>query len=222
MDGNGRWAQKNGFPRTDGHKKGASVVHEIVTHCRKIGIKALTLYAFSEENWGRPKEEISILMELLLEFMVKERVTMLDNGIHFNPIGTLEKLPDFLKNTLFDLEKETSINAVMELNIALSYSGRQDILNAIKNIISQNNFDTYSITEDFFSQKLSTFNSGDVDLLIRTGGDFRISNFLLWESAYAELFFEQKLWPEFTADDLDRIINNFSQRDRRFGLIKII
>ncbi|MBN2694015.1 di-trans,poly-cis-decaprenylcistransferase [bacterium] len=221
MDGNGRWAQKNSLPRTEGHRKGASVVREIVTHCREIGIEALTLYAFSEENWGRPKDEVSALMELLLEFMTKERITMLENNIHFNPIGTLEKLPDFLKKTLFDLEKETSVNAIMDLNIALSYSGRQDILNAIKKTISQINFDMSFIDEAMFSKNLSTHScGGDVDLLIRTGGDFRISNFLLWESAYAELFFEKKLWPEFTSDDLDSIIQNFSQRDRRFGLVK--
>lgn len=219
MDGNGRWAKNRNLKRVEGHKKGANIVKDIVTHVRKLGIKNLTLYAFSEENWGRPKTEISTLMKLLVEFMTSERKTLLKNNIHFHPIGNLEKLPPFLKPLLKKLDRDTKKDSVMELNIALSYSGRSDLVNAVKNIV-KSNIKPNVITEDTITENLSTFNFGkDVDLLIRTGGDKRISNFLLWELSYAELFFEESFWPDFTTSKLDQILSDFYKRDRRFGLI---
>ena len=219
MDGNGRWATQKGLKRVEGHKKGAEVVRDIVTHVRKLNIKSLTLYAFSEENWGRPKSEIASLMKLLTEFMISERKTLLENQIHFHPIGNIEKLPSFVKPLLKNLEKETQKNSVMTLNLALSYSGRSDIINALKKITSLN-ISQDLINEDLFERYLSTYGSGDVDLLIRTGGDKRISNFLLWELSYAELYFEKSYWPDFNSEKLDKIIKDFKTRDRRFGLIK--
>jgi len=219
MDGNGRWAKNLGFKRAKGHKKGAEVVRDIITHVRKLGIKSLTLYAFSEENWGRPKTEVSTLMSLLVDFMKSEKALLLENKIHFHPIGNLEKLPVFVKPILKKLDKDTKENAVMELNLALSYSGRSDLVNAVKNIVNSK-IDSKNITEETITQNLSTYNFGnDVDLLIRTGGDNRISNFLLWELSYAELFFEKSYWPDFTAKKLDEILNDFYKRDRRFGLV---
>ncbi len=219
MDGNGRWAKNKGLKRVEGHKKGANVVRDIVTHVRKLNIKNLTLYAFSEENWGRPKTEVSTLMKLLVEFMTSERKTLLENNIHFHPIGNLDKLPPFVKPLLKKLDRDTKNNSVMELNLALSYSGRSDLVNAVKNIVNSG-IKPDKITEDTITENLSTYNFGnDVDLLIRTGGDKRISNFLLWELSYAELFFENLYWPDFTPDRLDEILNDFYKRDRRFGLV---
>jgi undecaprenyl diphosphate synthase len=219
MDGNGRWAKEQGLKRVEGHKKGANIVRDIVTHARKLGIEVLTLYAFSEENWGRPKTEVSTLMSLLVDFMKSEKDTLLKNNIHFHPIGNLDKLPIFVKPLLKKLDKDTKNNAKMELNLALSYSGRSDLVNAVKNIINSN-IDSKEITEETITKNLSTYNFGnDVDLLIRTGGDKRISNFLLWELSYSELFFEETYWPDFTAQKLDEILNDFYTRDRRFGLI---
>ena len=220
MDGNGRWATNKNLKRIEGHKNGADVVRNIVTHVRKLGIKNLTLYAFSEENWGRPKTEISALMKLLLDFIISERKTLIDNQIHFHPIGNIDKLPSFVRPLVKKLDIDTKDNALMELNLALSYSGRSDLVNAIKKII-KNNIPPQNITENTITEHLSTFNHGnDVDLLIRTGGDHRISNFLLWELSYAELYFEKSYWPDFTTDKLDKILKDFYQRDRRFGLIK--
>ncbi len=219
MDGNGRWAKNQNLKRVEGHKKGANIVRDIVTHTRRLGIKNLTLYAFSEENWGRPKTEVSTLMKLLVEFMTSERKTLLENNIHFHPIGNLDKLPPFVKPLLKKLDRDTQKDSVMELNLALSYSGRSDLVNAVKNIV-KSNINPKDITENTITENLSTFNFGkDVDLLIRTGGDKRISNFLLWELSYAELFFEESFWPDFTTDKLDQILSDFYKRDRRFGLI---
>jgi len=219
MDGNGRWAKNLGLKRVEGHKKGADVVRDIVTHVRKLGIKSLTLYAFSEENWGRPKTEVSTLMSLLIDFMKSEKKLLLNNNIHFHPIGNLEKLPLLVKPIMNKLDKDTKKGSVMELNLALSYSGRSDIVSAVKKIV-KSNISEKKITEDTITENLSTYNFGnDVDLLIRTGGDYRISNFLLWELSYAELHFEKSCWPDFTTQKLDEILNDFHKRDRRFGLV---
>ena len=216
MDGNGRWATALDLERTEGHKAGAEIVTDIVTHCRKIGINYLTLYAFSEENWGRPKEEVNLLMELLFDFVIEKRKILLDNNIHFHPIGDLEKLPSFLKDSLFQLEKDTQKNSKMVLNLALSYSSRKDILRVIKNFKDSG----LELNEKNLTKMLYTGNFGeDVDLLIRTGGEKRISNFLLWEISYAELFFEKSYWPDFTPKLLDSILFNFKDRKRRYGLI---
>ncbi len=212
MDGNGRWATEKGLNRLKGHQKGVEVVDDITTYCRDINLPMLTLYAFSEENWERPKEEVNGLMQLLADFMINKREKMLKNNIHFNPIGNLKKLPDFVLDILYQLEEETKPNSKMDLNIALSYSGKQDIVFAAKKMVENN----IEITEENFSKHLLT---NDVDLLIRTGGDIRISNFLLWQIAYAELYFEKKYWPDFTPADLQHIIDIFSQRERRFGKI---
>ncbi len=217
MDGNGRWAQKEGFPRSQGHKVGADVVTDIVIHCREIGINHLTLYAFSEENWGRPTNEVKYLIDLLLNFVIEKRDMLLDNNIYFHPIGNIEKFPDFLKELLYKLEKDTKENHKMVLNLALSYSSRKDILRVVEKF--RNN--DIEITEENFSKELYTGNLGeDVDLLIRTGGEKRVSNYLLWELSYAEFSFIDIYWPDFTTKTLDKQLKDFTNRNRRYGLLK--
>ena len=217
MDGNGRWAKKEGLSRSKGHNAGADVVTNVVIHCREIGINHLTLYAFSEENWGRPKDEVTFLIDLLLNFVTERRKMLLDNNIHFHPIGDIERFPDFLKKLLYKLEEDTKKDSEMVLNLALSYSSREDILRVVK-IFRNNNLE---ITEENFSKELYTGNLGeDVDLLIRTGGEKRVSNYLLWEISYAELSFIDTYWPDFTTKILDEQLKDFTNRDRRYGLLK--
>lgn len=216
MDGNGRWAKEQGLPRLYGHQKGADVVRNIVTHSRKIGIKALTLYAFSKENWQRPQNEVDGLMSLLVEFMVSERQLLLDHQVHFHPIGALEMLPDFVRDPLFKLQEETEENAQMVLNVALSYSGKEEIIQAVQRLIASG--DHSDVTAEKLDSYLYTHQyGGDVDLLIRTGNDQRISNFLLWQIAYGELHFEPSYWPDFSPKRLDEILKGFTLRERRFG-----
>jgi undecaprenyl diphosphate synthase len=216
MDGNGRWALRRGLPRFAGHKKGADVVRRVTEQCRRLGISVLTLYAFSDENWGRPKEEVGFLMDMLGSFLKAEIATMKTNGIRFRTIGRIERLPESVQAWIRRAVSETEGNTGMVLNLALSYGGRGEILEAIRRLRSQNG--AGELTEDVLSAALDTAGLPDPDLIIRTSGEKRISNFLLWQSAYAELYFTDTLWPDFEEQDLLAAILDYQGRQRRFGL----
>jgi len=214
MDGNGRWAKNKNLKRLDGHKKGVSVVKKITTHCVKLKIEYLTLYTFSNENWFRPKKEVLSLMKLFVSTLNKEINLLIKNNIRFRVIGDKSKLDFITKNKINDIEKLTNKNTGMNMILAISYGSRQEILTAINNIIIN---EKSAIKEDKFSEYLFTNGIKDPDLLIRTGKEKRISNFLLWQIAYAEIYFSDILWPNFTEHDLDLIILDFQKRERRYG-----
>ncbi|MFH1624295.1 MAG: isoprenyl transferase [Pseudomonadota bacterium] len=221
MDGNGRWAQKRLLNRVTGHRRGAEAVRVTVRTCRELGIEALTLYAFSVENWKRPPGEVNALMSLLREYLVKELDEMLENDIRLTAIGSLESLPKEVSSVLRDTILKTKTSKGMTLNLALSYGGRDDILNAVKRIVSdcdRGRIKPDRITEEVFSNYLLTAGLPDPDLLIRTSGEYRISNFLLWQLAYTEIYITDTLWPDFGKEDLIEAIRNFQARERRFGL----
>lgn len=212
MDGNGRWAKTKGMNRTAGHEKGSEVVRNITTFCANHKkIELLTLYAFSTENWKRPKFEIEFLMKLLERHLKNELPTYLERNIRFNPIGDLEIFSSSLRKTIDHVQKQTSECTGLTQNLALNYGGQDEIIRAANQLIKRN----ISITIDTLSQALDA--KENVDLLIRTGGDHRISNFLLWQSAYAELFFTDTLWPDFTSEEMEKIITKFQTIERRFG-----
>ncbi len=222
MDGNGRWAKKRGLPRVAGHKRGVDTVREIVEACAEIGVKYLTLYTFSTENWKRPKDEVSTLMRLLLNSL-RDRVNELnDNDIRLTTIGNIDSLPiEVQKQLNVDIER-TRNNKKMVLNLALSYSGRWELLEAIKKIANdsrQGKINLDDITENLISQNLTTKDMPDPDLIIRTSGEFRVSNFLLWQIAYSEFVITETLWPDFSKDDLYNAIRIFQKRERRFGKV---
>ncbi len=219
MDGNGRWAKTKGKLRLFGHQNGVKAVRETVTAAAEFGIQYLTLYAFSTENWNRPKKEVSALMSLLISSIKKETETLMKNNIRLIAIGDLQKMPKKTRIELEEAIKKTKKNTEMTLILALSYSGRWEIINAIKNIISQK-LSPNKITEEIFQQYLETKNVPDPELLIRTSGEYRISNFLLWQIAYAELYFTETLWPDFRKKDLEKAILNYQSRERRFGETK--
>lgn len=222
MDGNGRWAQKHKRPRTYGHSQGASPARAITRECAKLGVEALTLYTFSTENWRRPQEEIGFLMKLLLRYMREETQELIDNNVRFRTVGLTHMLPPEIQAEAERLTRETAKNSGMILNIALSYGSRQEITNAVQRIagdVKSGILEPSAITETDITQRLFTFESPDPDLLIRTGGDRRISNFLLWQLAYAELCFIDVCWPEFTVKHLHEAINEFNSRERRFGRV---
>jgi len=221
MDGNGRWAKKHTIGRVRGHKKGALAVKTTVRTCREIGIKYLTLFAFSIENWGRPAEEVEALMFLLEEYLTKEISNLQKQGIKLTTIGEIDRLNPSVKEKLLQAKESTVKNDKMILNLALSYGGRDDIIYAVKKIIQDNNngkVDINEINRNNFNRYLYTCGMPDPDLLIRTSGEYRISNFLLWQIAYTELYFTKVLWPDFTKDDLLRAIVSYQKRERRFGL----
>ena len=216
MDGNGRWAKEKGRLRNFGHRNGVSAVKESVEIAAEIGIKHLTLYAFSTENWNRPKKEISALMNLLVSAIKKEISTLMNNNIRLTTIGDLTELPHIAQKKLNEAKERTKNNTGMNLILALSYSGRWEILNAIKKII-KNKINIEEINDLLFQQYLETRNVPDPELLIRTSGEKRISNFLLWQIAYSELYFTDKLWPDFTKNDFKEAIIDYQRRERRFG-----
>ncbi len=221
MDGNGRWAKKKNLNRISGHIKGVDAVREIVTACRELGIKVLTLYAFSIENWRRPKDEVAALMGLLMEYLFKEREEMVQNNIRLSAIGRIEDLPLEVQNTLRETSKKTEQCDGMILNLALSYGGRSEILHAVQGILSdfkKGKIKPEEINLQRFSQYLWTRGIPDPDLLIRTSGEFRISNFLLWQIAYTELYVTETLWPDFDRKELLKAIADYQSRERRFGL----
>lgn len=220
MDGNGRWAKKRGMPRTFGHKKGAENVVKITRAMKESGVKYLTLYAFSTENWQRSKDEVDALMQLLNEYLDKELKEIMDNNVRIVFIGERYMLSDSIQAKMAFLEKESEKNTDLTLCIALSYGSRQEILFAVKKIaakVKEGSMDISQITQDVFSEELYTKEIPDPDVLIRTSGEQRISNYLLWQSAYTELFFTNTLWPDFGKDELWDIINKFNHRERRYG-----
>jgi len=220
MDGNGRWAKQKNKSRDYGHKEGEKSVKKIVKACAELGVKNLTLFAFSTENWNRPKLEINFLMKLLLTSLNQELKTLTKNNIRFKTIGNLEKLPKKLASYLINVTKKTQNNNRMTLTLALSYGAREEIVYAMQAIgdkVKNNLISLKNIDESVINQHLYTHYLPDVDLLIRTSGEKRISNFLLWQIAYAELYFTKKLWPDFSKEDLYEAIVNYQRRERRFG-----
>lgn len=221
MDGNGRWAKEKNLPRVEGHRRGSEVVRKIVEVSRETGIKVLTLYAFSEENWNRPKDEVQALMGLLAEFLQSELPKMMDERIRLCAIGRFSQLPDIVRRVLLETVALTKDNGGMILNLALSYSGRGEIVDAAKEIaaqVAEKRVTSEEIDEDMIARHLYTKNLPDPDLLIRTSGEMRISNFLLFQAAYTELFFTQTLWPDFTEEEFLSALKNYSSRERRYGL----
>jgi len=222
MDGNGRWAQRQGEQRVFGHQNGVRAVRETAEAAAEIGIKYLTLYAFSTENWNRPKDEVNALMELLVYTINAEKETLNKNNIRLLAIGDLTSLPGKCYEELMEAIDDTSANTRMALVLALSYSSRWEITEAVKKInfkISQGKLKNEEIDESVISSHLSTAGIPDPELLIRTSGEYRISNFLLWQIAYTELYFTEKLWPEYTKNDFYSALIDFQNRERRFGLI---
>ena len=220
MDGNGRWAKKRLLNRIKGHEKGSETVRTIVRTCREIGIRILTLYAFSTENWQRPQAEIYALMTLLKKFLISEQKEMMDNNIRLNTIGQTERLPEDVRQELQKSIMLTRKNEGLILNLALSYGGRAEIVKAVREIAIKaidGRIDPDSITPELFSKHLYTGEIPDPDLLIRTSGEVRISNFLLWQLAYTEIYVTDTLWPDFGKDEFIGIIKNYLQRERRFG-----
>lgn len=220
MDGNGRWAKKKGLLRNLGHKGGAKTVKEVVEACAEINVKFLTLYAFSTENWNRPKLEVDLLMKLLISSLKKELKTLQKNNIKLSTIGNLESLPSKVSKELLDVIEKTKNNTRLTLTLALSYGSREEIIKTIKEIslkVKNNLISPENIDISIFNKHLYTRNLPDVDLLIRTSGEQRISNFLLWQIAYAELYFTEVLWPDFKKENLLEAILNYQKRERRFG-----
>jgi undecaprenyl diphosphate synthase len=221
MDGNGRWAKRRGLPRIEGHRKGADSVREITRASREIGIQALTLYAFSSQNWDRPLEEVRMLMALLRDYLVDERAEILDNNIRLTSIGNVSRLPDFVREPLDALTADSADNDGMTLCLALSYGGREAIVDAARSLVERvqkGEIRTQDVNELSFADALSTRELPPLDLVIRTSGEQRISNFLLWEVAYAELYFTDTLWPDFKRPELFEALAAYEGRERRFGL----
>jgi undecaprenyl diphosphate synthase len=220
MDGNGRWAKGRGMSRLNGHQKGAEAVRVIVRTSREIGIPYLTLYAFSEENWRRPRAEIQGLMRLLKRFLKDELREMLENGIQLRSIGRIDKLPADTRKVLLEIIEKTASNKDMVLTLALSYGGRQEILDAFRKLageIEDGVIAANAISEQKVSDLLYTAGMPDPDLLIRTSGEYRVSNFLLWQIAYTEIYVTHTLWPDFGKQEYLEAIRNFQERERRFG-----
>ncbi len=220
MDGNGRWAKQKGKLRVFGHKKGVKAVRDTIEGAAEIGIKVLTLYAFSTENWNRPKKEIDILMHLLVSSLKKELPLLQKNNIQLQAIGNLSQLPKKAQKELNEVIDKTKNNTHLILNLAISYSAKEEIVNAFKNIskkIVNNELSIEDINENVINNHLYTRNLPNVDLVIRTSGEKRISNFLLWQIAYAELYFIDLFWPDFRKKDLENAIIDYQQRERRFG-----
>jgi undecaprenyl diphosphate synthase len=220
MDGNGRWARKKQLNRVRGHEEGTESVRVVVRASRELGIKWLTLYAFSEENWKRPKYEIDALMIILKRFLKSELDEMMRNGIQFKTIGNIEKIPKDVRGILDETIEKTSRNSGMILTLALSYGGRQEISRSVRKIVEKvkfGNLPMEEITEELISNSLDTAGMPDPDLLIRTSGEYRVSNFLLWQIAYTEIYITPVLWPDFRKEEYLQAIEEFQRRERRFG-----
>ena len=222
MDGNGRWAQQRGLPRFHGHKAGSDAVRRTVRAARRLGLRALTLYAFSEQNWARPEDEVESLMGLLHEFLISEKGEILGNGIRLNAVGNLSRLPPLVRAVLDPLRVESEDNVEMTLTLALSYGGREEIADAARELACEVEAGTMrpeDVTAEALRARMPSLAVGDPDLVIRTGGERRISNFLLYGLAYAELHFSETLWPDFGVADLHAAIASYQARERRFGLV---
>jgi undecaprenyl diphosphate synthase len=221
MDGNGRWAENRGLPRLAGHQEGAKSVRDVVRAARQIGIEALTLYAFSAQNWARPGEEVSGLMDLLRDYLRDERPEIMENGIQLRAIGEIDRLPAMVREPLDALSADSAANEGMVLNLALSYGGRESIAAAAQRLaarVASGALSPNDINVDSFDGEMPTASLPSLDLLIRTSGEQRISNFLLWEAGYAELYFTAVLWPDFGRQCLYDAIEDYQSRKRRFGL----
>lgn len=216
MDGNGRWAESRGLTRLEGHQAGTSKTDEIIMCAHDLGIAYLTLYAFSKENWNRPAAEVLALMQLLKNFLFEKEAKMIKNGIRLNVIGNWAMLPDDVKAVIEQVKQSTSQGQRMLLTLALSYGSRDEIIRVVNKVVSQNT--GQEISEEDFSKCLDTYGMPDPDLIIRTSGEYRLSNFLLWQAAYSELVFEECNWPEYTAQKLEQAIAEYQTRERRYGL----
>ena len=222
MDGNGRWAKRSGLPRIAGHTEGVESVRDIVEACGQLGVQYLTLYAFSTENWKRPKEEVSLLMRLLLKALQDETDRLHTNNVRIRAIGDVDALPKEVRQELFEDSEKTRNNTGLTLILALSYSGRWDLTRACRRMaedVASGKLRAFEITDTTIPTYLSTNGVPDPDLLIRTSGEFRISNFLLWQLAYTEIFITQKFWPSFRRDELYAAITDYRKRERRFGMV---
>ncbi len=220
MDGNGRWAKKRGLPRSAGHSAGAESLKKIITEANNLGVKYITVYAFSTENWKRPKEEVDYLMNLLLNYLRDAEKSLAGENVVIRAIGSRKELSEEIREQIKKTEDFTSKNTGIVMNIALNYGAREEIVNAVKGIcedVKNGNKNLEDINEDAFSEYLYTKNQPDVDLLIRTSGEQRLSNFMLWQVSYAEMWFTDKLWPDFKPKDLRQAIVDFQNRGRRFG-----
>lgn len=214
MDGNGRWAMKQGMNRVNGHVEGVNSVRDVLEISTDIGVEHLTIYVFSKENWNRPEFEVNSLMSLLVNTITKEITSLMERNIRVQLIGEIQDLPEKAGQSIIDIIAETENNTGMTLQLAISYSGREEIINAVNNIIKSGKKD---ITEEEFSKYLYTAEIPDPELLIRTGGEFRVSNFLLWQIAYTEFYITDTLWPEFTKYDFLQAVDSYQNRERRFG-----
>jgi undecaprenyl diphosphate synthase len=220
MDGNGRWAQEHGLPRVEGHRQGAKAVREVVRAAREMGLRALTLYAFSAQNWQRPVEEVATLMQLLRDYVIEERDEIMDNDIRLVAIGEVDRLPPFAKEPLDALMHDSAGNRGMTLCLALSYGGRESLIAAARELaqsVADGRLKLDEITEDKLTGSLQTGGLPQLDLLVRTSGEERLSNFLLWEAAYAELYFTETYWPAFGKTELYLALESYRTRERRFG-----
>ena len=220
MDGNGRWAKKRGLPRSAGHRMGAKVLEQITRDAGHLGIRYLTVYAFSTENWKRPKDEVDALMKLLSEYLDDYKRLIGDEDIRVKIIGSYDKLSDEIIAKIKNIEEQTKHNSAITLNIALNYGGRNEILSSVKNIadmVRDGSITPDDITEDMISANLYTNYMPDPDFIIRPSGEYRLSNFLLWQSAYSEFWYSDILWPDFTRDDLIKAIIDYQKRNRRYG-----
>ena len=223
MDGNGRWAQKRGLPRIEGHARGIDVVRNIVRECSRLGVQQLTLYCLSSENWKRPRQELDFLMELLQTYLIQERPELLQQNIRFSTIGRMGMLPDEVQTQIQETINICRDNTGMGLSLAINYGSRQEMVDAVKKIanqVTQGSLSPDQIDESVISSSLYTNGMPDPDLLIRTAGEMRISNFLLWQISYSEIWVTQKEWPDFTVPTLHEAIGSYNQRDRKFGGLK--
>lgn len=223
MDGNGRWAQLRGKPRTYGHVKGVRVAKKIITHAARLGLNCLTLYAFSAENWYRPQEEVSVLMRLMERYLIRETDNLVKENIQFHTIGDLSKVPANARRLIEEAKKKTSHCSGLKLTFAISYGSRQEMIGAVQAIASDlkdGKISLNEINEEMISKKLMTSHCPDPDLIIRTSGELRLSNFLMWQAAYSELYFTHTLWPDFKENDLNKALTDFKNRSRRFGRVE--
>ena len=222
MDGNGRWAREQGHERIFGHKKGVETVRVVAEAAAEAGVKYLSLYAFSEENWGRPKEEVDFLMHLMMDSIASEVEMLMKNGVRFRVLGNLARLPEALQQGIAALEEKTRENTALDLILFVSYSGKWDIFQAAKKFAAEHSGEDIDEITDMsaFSKYLVTDGIPDPDLIIRTSGEERISNYLLWQGAYSELLFVKKMWPEFGKEDFTAALAEFASRDRRYGKVK--
>lgn len=222
MDGNGRWAKKRFMPRLIGHKYGVETVRTVVKYCNKIGVKYLTLYAFSTENWNRPADEVNGLMDLLVTYLRSELEELHENGVRINLIGHIEEMPTAARAELMRSMERTAANQGLTLNLALNYGGRDEIrrgVQAIAQRVQSGELKPEDITDEIISESLYTTGQDDPDLIIRTSGEIRVSNFLLWQLAYSEFYFTDVLWPDFNEKELDKAIEEYNQRNRRYGKV---